>query len=332
MKASPFEILGAIDIVSISAASLILGAAGAWVAGKYARKIGLMDWPLRRSSHNDPTPKGGGIGIFVVFLSSSIYFGIPASFWLPIGILSLIAFMGDQRALSPKLRLFIQLIISTYIVIGNKNIPLNFLGNVILTLFWIIFIMGTTNFYNFMDGINGIAGMTGIIGFSFLAVYIYSQYGHNHLSFLSASIALSCFGFLPLNIPKARVFMGDIGSILLGCTFGSLVFLSTKSFLDFLCMVSFLFPFYADELTTMFIRIKDGENLTKAHRRHLYQILANEKGIPHWRVSAAFGLGQMLIGFCAFYLKNYGSLAVLAFLFSSFAAFVFVSFYLRSRI
>jgi Fuc2NAc and GlcNAc transferase len=84
-------------------------------------------------------------------------------------------------------------------------------------------------------------------------------------------MSLSCIGFLPFNVPKAKVFMGDVGSILLGFIFSGMAVYLFNDVLDFICLSSFLFPFYADELTTMIVRLKDGENLTNAHRRHLYQ-------------------------------------------------------------
>jgi Fuc2NAc and GlcNAc transferase len=90
--------------------------------------------------------------------------------------------------------------------------------------------------------------------------------------------------------------MGDVGSVLLGGAFGCLVYLASDSFLDFACLAAFLLPFYVDELTTMTVRLRDGERLTQPHRRHLYQLLANEKGWPHWQVSLGFGVLQLLVG------------------------------------
>jgi len=68
-------------------------------------------------------------------------------------------------------------------------------------------------------------------------------------------------------------------------------------------LAAFLFPFYADELTTMAVRIKDGENLLRAHRRHLYQVLANEKGVSQWKVSLGYGLLQLVVGVTVLLLK-----------------------------
>ncbi len=89
--------------------------------------------------------------------------------------------------------------------------------------------------------------------------------------------------------------MGDVGSVLIGFVYAAVTFLIARDFLDFLCLAGFLLPFYMDEITTMAVRLRDGENLTKAHRRHIYQILVNEFGIPHWKISAAYGLVQTIV-------------------------------------
>ena len=122
-----------------------------------------------------------------------------------------------------------------------------------------------------------------------------------------------------------KVFMGDVGSILLGFSFAAIVVILSKSILDFVCLAGFLFPFYADELTTMAARIKDGENLFKPHRRHLYQLLANEKGIAHWKISIGYGLAQFIIGITILLLRPFGISMVLFLLAAYFIAFIIVS-------
>ena len=126
-------------------------------------------------------------------------------------------------------------------------------------------------------------------------------------------------------MPKAKIFMGDVSSILLGFTFAAIVVILSKSILDFVCLAGFLFPFYADELTTMAARIKDGENLFKPHRRHLYQLLANEKGIPHWKISIGYGLAQLIVGITILLLRPFGISMILLLLAVYFLAFVFTS-------
>ena len=185
--------------------------------------------------------------------------------------------------------------------------------------------VGTANIYKFMDGINGIAAITGIVGFGLLSLFSLIAGHDSSYGVLSVCIAISCIGFLPFNMPKAKVFMGDVGSILLGFSFAAIVVILSKSILDFACLAGFLFPFYADELTTMAARIKDGENLFKPHRRHLYQLLANEKRIAHWKISIGYGFVQLVVGVTVLMLRPFGIPVVLPLLAVYFLAFVFTS-------
>ena len=153
---------------------------------------------------------------------------------------------------------------------------------------------------------NGIAVITGTVAFSLLAFYAQAHAGNTNLSILAAAVAASCIGFLPLNIPKARVFMGDVGSILLGFVFAAICLVLTKSATDFLVLCGFLSTFYADTLTTLFIRKRDGEKLSQAHRRHLYQLLANQLNIPHWKVSICYCLVQAVVGILLIKIQSWG--------------------------
>jgi len=311
--------------------NFLLGLLGAWVITKFGNKIGILDHPNSRSSHDIPTPKGGGIGIVTAFLFSSLYLGIPLYFWFPLTLLALLTFWNDRHELSPKWRLLAQLILITFLLLtadisinGNRQLP--------WILFGAVFIVGTANFYNFMDGINGIAGLTGFIGFGLLAIYFHFHQTNSVYFTLTTCICLSCIGFLPLNFPQARVFMGDIGSIFLGTLFGSIVFLAARNFLEFFCLASFLFPFYADELTTMFVRLRNGDNLAQPHRKHFYQLLVNEKNFPHWKVSVGFGLFQLVVGLSVLFVKSHGTIPVFVLLSFFFTAFTAASFYIRSSL
>jgi len=310
--------------------SFALASLGAWMIGRFAGRLSLLDCPNERSSHCRPTPKGGGVGILAAFFLAGIVSGLSLWFWGTMSVLSLMAGYGDRVELTPRLRLAAQLGLIAIFVLGTWQPPSNHYLSYPLTLFWIVFIAGTANYYNFMDGINGIAGITGVVGFSLLAFYIHSHGGQIALSTLSLCMAFSCLGFLPLNMPKAKVFMGDVGSILLGAVFAGLVCLASHTFLDFVCLASFLFPFYADELSTMVVRLRDGENLTKAHRRHIYQLLANERQIAHWRISVGYGIMQILVGVCVLLAKPFGVMAVLAMLAGWFGLFAVGGYYVRA--
>ena len=182
-----------------------------------------------------------------------------------------------------------------------------------------VFIVGTANFYNFMDGIDGIAGITGFIGFSLVAFYGQISGMESVYGVLSLSMAFACLGFLCFNVPKAKIFLGDVGSILLGFLFACLIIVLSEDLVDFFVMAGFLAPFYFDEIFTMIFRIRNKELLIKPHRKHIYQILANEAGIGHCRVSLGYGFLQLIIGLSAIFVKPAGMFFLLAiFLFYSF--------------
>jgi len=318
-----------VDNFLISAFSLSLGCAGAWFVMRWGYLVGLMDRPSGRSSHLIPTPKGGAVGILAGFIMAAAYLDVSYGLWCPATLLALISLLGDRCEISPKVRLIIQFSCSLLFLVSLfYSINVLFLSYC-LAFPLAVYIVGTSNFYNFMDGINGIAGITGIVGFLLLAGFGILTESEPKYVVLSVAIACSCVGFLPYNIPKAKVFMGDVGSILLGFVFACMVVIFSGSLLDFICLAGFLFPFYADELTTMFVRIKDGEPLSKPHRRHLYQVLANECGIDHWKISVGYGVVQLIVGVVLVICRDRWYM-VLIFLTLCFSAFALVSVFFRS--
>jgi UDP-N-acetylmuramyl pentapeptide phosphotransferase/UDP-N-acetylglucosamine-1-phosphate transferase len=146
---------------------------------------------------------------------------------------------------------------------------------------------------------------------------------------LSICIALACLGYLPFNMPRARVFMGDVGSILLGFIFAGLVVTLARNHLEMVCFTALLFPFYADEMTTMAVRLQDHENLTHSHRRHLYQLLVNELGIVHWKISIAYGVVQLAVGAGILIAYPYGVKTVLMILAACFIGFMLLTWHIR---
>ena len=323
-----------------------LGFAGAWLIAGIPFREHLLDMPKERSSHTEPTPRGGGVGILAAFIVAGLTLRIPTTFLFAAILISAVSLYGDYFRISVKFRLLVQIIsaliflfpllpkLSAHYDISTFGFaPFIFL--LILPLIF-IFLIGTANFYNFMDGINGIAGLSGIIAFGLLGIYtlarVQTDAFQQSLSFLSVCVALACLGYLPLNMFRARVFMGDVGSILLGFVFAALVVTLARNYLEMVCFAALLFPFYADELTTMAIRLQDKENLTKPHRRHLYQILANEHGIAHWKVTLLYGIIQLGIGAGVLMLYAYGARTVVLFLTTCFLVFAFISWYIRTKI
>jgi Fuc2NAc and GlcNAc transferase len=272
---------------------LVSGSAGAWGVFRYGDSLNFVDVANHRSSHLGSVPKGGGIGILFSFLLASVFYDLSMGFWLPVVIISMVSLVGDRYHIPAMLRLFIQ-IICALIVVANFAQE-NSVSNYLILFFSIIFIVGTANLYNFMDGINGIAGITSIVAFGSLGFYLYSSGKSSAFTSLCIVFAMSTAGFLPFNLPQAKVFLGDVGSILLGFAFSTIIILNANNFVEFMTMAGFLFIFYFDEMITMSVRIYNGESLIKPHRKHIYQLLANEMKIEHWKISMAYGLVQGMI-------------------------------------
>jgi Fuc2NAc and GlcNAc transferase len=309
-----------------------LSGTGAWLIGRYGHHLDLLDKPNERSSHSDTTPKGGGIGVLAGFIASAFILKLSGFFWIPAAMLSLVSFIGDRYNLSPAIRLIIQLAASIFFLVGVWITHLYSSVGYILMIPLALYIVGTTNCYNFMDGINGLAAITGIVGFGLVAYYSIYFTTLSSLIPLNICMALCCMGFLPFNMPAAKVFMGDVGSVLLGFVFAVMVVWSSASPTDFLCLASFLFPFYADEITTQLIRLKNGEKLWLPHRKHLYQLLANELKISHWKISLGYGVAQLIIGVSILFVGKSGIFPVLSTLFIYLCVFSVVSFTMRKNL
>jgi len=289
--------------------AIFMGAAGALCVARLGHRVGLMDRPNARSSHHKATPKGGGIGILVAFCVVSIAMSVSPLIWVPVALVSVVSLLGDRLHLPQLWRLGCQLAaccVVTWAIVASGPKPGDTLTLVLAIGGASIFISGTANFYNFMDGINGIAGLTAVVALPCVAHYRSATVGADPLSTVAITVACATVGFLPFNLPRARVFMGDVGSILLGTVFGVLVIATTRSMVDFVCLCAFLFPFYADELSTMLVRIKDGENLLLPHRRHVYQILANQMGYSHLSVALGYALLQLGVAMAAMRIASLG--------------------------
>ncbi|HBT88824.1 UDP-N-acetylmuramyl pentapeptide phosphotransferase [Desulfobacter sp.] len=310
-----------------------LGIAGAWTLIRLGEQIGMTDLPNERSSHNKKVCKGGGIGLLFAIMIASFFLKITHFLWLPaLGISLASLWGGDRYKLTVKQRLFVHFGCGIYFLLFlSETIKIGggfYLLSIPMAL---LFIVGTSNFYNFMDGIDGIAGITALVGFLLLANYgIRIHAAPNYITFC-VCICASCIGFLFFNFPRAKVFLGDVGSILIGFVFSCLTIVLANSAMDFLIMAGFIFPFYIDEISTMVIRIKDRESLIIAHRRHLYQLLVNEMGTPHWIVSVGYGIFQAIVGLSLMTVKPLGVSAILSTYCIYSMLFIAISLLVRSK-
>jgi Fuc2NAc and GlcNAc transferase len=280
--------------VTVGLAGLLLGFSGAWFISRYALPLGLIDLPNERSSHRLPTPRGGGIGLAPALLVGVFLAPVPWALWGPALALALLGYYDDLTELHPLLKLACQILAAGLLVVLLAP-PQTFLVWPVSLGFGLLFIVATTNFFNFMDGINGLAGLTGLLAFTLLALFALQQGREAQVLVPALAMLAACAGFLPWNLPRAKVFLGDGGSLLLGFLFAGLSWRLAATAADLLCCIGFLFPFYADTLSTLWLRWRAGEPLLVGHRRHLYQVLCNELGHPHWQVSCGYVLAQLLV-------------------------------------
>lgn len=260
---------------------------------RVADRFNIIDKPNLRSSHKSITLRGGGIiFLFGAWLYATFFSLGYGWFLLGLALIGLVSFIDDIRSLPDSVRLVVQF----------SAISLMFYQFGILNWhdWWIVLIalivcVGITNAYNFMDGINGI---TGGYSLAVLAPLIYLNQGINFIDmpFLYVTgLSLLIFCFFNFR-KKAKCFAGDVGSItiafILLFALGKLI-LQTGDF----SYIIFLAVYGADTVLTICHRIQLHENLGEAHRKHAYQLMANELKIPHVQVSLLYMAIQLIISF-----------------------------------
>jgi len=207
--------------------SLVLSFCLTPVCGWLARQSNILDRPDARKLHQDATPLLGGVAVFTAFLTAIIANGIFSTklgvILVAAAVLCAVGAADDIREVPAGLKLLIQVLASAGVM--SFGIMLNVLpeslgiaagvGNICLTLLWIV---GITNAMNFFDGMDGLAaGLSGLIAF-FLGVVAF-QTGQPFLGWISVALVGSCLGFLPYNFrykKSALIFLGDAGSTVLG--------------------------------------------------------------------------------------------------------------------
>jgi len=284
-------------------ASLWLGvltaaaAAGTWLARRYALRTNLLDQPGERRSHSAATPRGGGIAIVGVLVAAALYLMLrqPAmdAMWfafLPgLLIVAGIGWWDDHRPLSPWLRLAVQAVAALALAGGAGWQS----GQWLPALLAFGAAMVLVNVWNFMDGINGLAASQAA-----LAAVAYAGLLAGSGYWLALALLAGCLGFLPFNFPKARIFLGDVGSGALGYALAALL---TAAFLGLPAASAplLLLPlcaFLVDAGFTLLGRMLRGEPWWTPHVGHLYQMAARRFG--HGAVTViymAFGVAAVLL-------------------------------------
>ncbi len=278
--------------------------------------VRVLDHPDPRKAHALVTPKGGGVGVVAAFLVGIAVLYRYAAFARLAdpyfrGVIeaavaiAVVAFLDDLFDWKFTVKLAAQVLAALVVVasglyLRNYRIPyvgpyaLGWLG-VPITIGWLLF---ATNAMNFIDGLNGLASGVAIIAASFLAGIAAAHDGW-FAYFASLLLVAGLAGFLPFNFPRARIFLGDVGSQFCGFILAVLGVVASRFEgveLSFLIVPMLLSGVLFDVAFTLIRRAFAGERLTEAHRGHLYQV-AQRSGMPavlvtlvHWGFAAVGGL------------------------------------------
>lgn len=278
---------------------------------RIAEKFNIIDKPNERSSHSSTVLRGGGIIFLLGAWIWSAFFGFQYPLFLvAVTLAAGISFIDDIHSLPDSVRLIVQfaamglLIWQLFIMTGDDSFIKSTglwmkMGFIAVAL---IVCVGATNIYNFMDGINGItAGYSAAVLLPLL--FVNRIYNFVDTSFLVvallAIIVFSFFNFRPRG--KAKCFAGDVGSVgiafILLFAIGALIAKTGD-----ITWLVFLLVYGVDGCLTICHRILLHENLGQAHRKHVYQLMANELKISHPVVSLIYALIQLVVSVVFIYL------------------------------
>ena len=267
-----------------------VAAVGAFALGFPVRRAlvhwNIIDRPNERSSHSRPTARGGGIAVLTAVMLAGTFAVNPACAWSITLIafaglvLAVVSFIDDLKSLPQLLRFTVQAgaaLVALYALCFDGMAGLSPAITVGIAVIGFLWITGYTNAFNFMDGINGIAGMqivTTGIGTAFVGIAAGGTLDHPAI-ILSLVLAGAGAGFLPHNFPRARMFLGDVGSAPLGFFLAVFAFWLARDLGWWLLGAFSLLHanFVLDTTVTLARRIWRGERWFESHREHFYQRL-----------------------------------------------------------
>lgn len=267
------------------------------LAVDYGRRRGLVDVPGKRRSHSAPTPRGGGIApvltLLVVIAALGLRGALLPTDALAVGValfaVAAIGWADDHRPLGAGVRL------ATHAGLALFALPILLPGAA--PWLWLLAaaaVVVAINLCNFMDGINGMATVQAALVSAFLGVML--RFVDPALATLAFGMALACLGFLPFNFPRARIFLGDVGSGALGLMVAVLGVIAWREGAAGLAALALLpSAFLIDGGLTLVARARAGKPLARAHREHLYQWLVRS-GASHAAVTVMYGLWTLIMG------------------------------------
>lgn len=272
----------------------------------YAIKKSLVAEVNERSSHTVATPHGGGIAVALTWFIGLIYLYFtnqiePSLFYALLcgAVIAVVGLVDDIVELKPKTRMIIFTLVSfvgLYIIGGFNTLTFGIfdISNPIITsIFAMLLILWYINLTNFIDGIDSYLAMK----FIFLSLAGFILFGGAHFVVLGVSI----LGFLYWNWHKAKIFMGDVGSTLLGYTIAIItIHYANQEPSNFWVWITLYALFWFDATLTLVRRKLNDEMLSQAHKKHAYQRLT-QSGWSHSRVTLyAFALNIIIFSLVYF--------------------------------
>ena len=248
-----------------------------------------MDQINFRSSHHQPTPRGGGIAVGVTCVASAIALVSASAFFcfLPLALpLAVVGLLDDRHNLPALWRYGVQLFISA-LILGLSPLPQGLIASSVSGIwfllpslvFLVISVSAIINFTNFMDGLDGLVAGCMTVAIAALSFSINAPWS-------LWTLVGSLLGFLFFNWSPAKVFMGDVGSTFLGAVFAGLV-LHASDWTEALGYLLLATPLLLDASLCVIRRLFAGQRVFQAHRLHLFQRLY-QAGWPHSRVSLSY--------------------------------------------
>jgi len=257
------------------------------------KSLQILDQPNRRSLHEVPRQRTGGLAILASILSGGLFsaFGARSEAFallswdnllicLGVLLIAAISFCDDRRGTPAAIRLVVHVLAATLPVLTGlriNEVPVPMVGvfklGVLAVPATLLFIVWMANLFNFMDGMDGLAAGMAIWGFSALGAIVFFRGGFQ-LALLCGLVAVAAGGFLISNFPPALLFMGDVGSVPLGFIAGLVTLRAVQQGICDIWVPVLLFsPFIVDTTVVVLRRLTRGARVWEAHREHAYQKL-----------------------------------------------------------
>jgi len=274
--------MSALDLLVVGVVALIVTSAAVPLVRRLMLERGVLDLPNHRSSHSTPVPRGGGIAcaagvVTACLVAASIGVSVPATAVTAATALALVGLLDDRLQLPAVPRLGAQVAVGAVFgaTLGDGTLS-TVAGAVLMPL--------VVNIVNFMDGINGITALT-LFTWGCTTALAGSLYEAEALGVLGIVTAGAALGFLPFNAPRARIFLGDVGSYFFGALAAAGVMTGIRTEVPPGLVIAPLVIYGVDVIITLTRRALRGAPLLEAHREHIYQRLVRDGTIPHLAVS-----------------------------------------------